>query len=204
MTTTKPDSERDSEEVATVSTPVRRSRGSRLTADDWAAAALDLLTTDGIAGVDINSVCKRAGVTRGSFYWHFADLDALHAAMAARWVEETKVALAQLSELDQLPARERIQAMTMRLVDDSYAGVERALREWGRTEPSVAEMIAEGDRFVFSLVEGALLELRGDPQEARVLAGLLVYAGIGFAHGQAGLPKPTAEEIEQLLRLVTE
>ena len=189
-------------EAAEVAAPVRRSRGSRLTSEDWAAAALEVLVADGIGAVDINTVCKHAGVTRGSFYWHFADLGALHAAMAERWVAETRGVLKQLGELDHLPAPERIRAMTLHLLDDSNAGVERALREWGRTEPMVAEMIAEGDRFVFSLVEGALLELRGDAREARVLAGLLVYAGIGFAHGQAGLPKPTVEEIEQLLRLV--
>ncbi|TWH02709.1 TetR family transcriptional regulator [Nocardioides sp. J9] len=186
-----------------MTTSVRRSRGSRLTADDWAAAALEVLVAEGIAGVDINTVCKHAGVTRGSFYWHFSDLGALHAAMAERWIAETRTVLEQLAELDQLPARERLHAMTMHLVDDSNWGVERALREWARSEPRVAEMIAEGDSFVFSLVEGALLELRGDAAEARVLAGLLVYAGIGFAHGQSGLPKPTAEEIEELLRLVT-
>ncbi|MBM9461121.1 TetR/AcrR family transcriptional regulator [Nocardioides sp. zg-536] len=183
--------------------PVRRSRGSRLSRDDWAAAALEVLVADGIAGVDINAVCKHAGVTRGSFYWHFSDLGALHAAMAERWCAETREAMRNLAELDRLPPRERLQAMTLHLVDDSNWGVERALREWARSEPSVAEVIAEGDRFVFSLVEGALLELRGEASEARVLAGLLVYAGIGFAHGQAGLPKPTAEEIEELLRLVT-
>jgi len=188
--------------TSAASAPVRRSRGSRLTADDWAAAALEVLVADGIAAVDINTVCKRAGVTRGSFYWHFSDLGALHAAMAERWIAETREVLKQLGELDRLPAAERIHAMTMHLLDDSNAGVERALREWGRTEPTVAQMIAEGDRFVFSLVEGALLELRGNAEEARVLAGLLVYAGIGFAHGQAGLPKPTAEEIEKLLSLV--
>lgn len=190
--------------VVLVTTPVRRSRGSRLTADDWAQAALDVLATGGIGAVDINGVCAHAGVTRGSFYWHFADVAALHAAMAERWCAQTRAALEALAELDRLPASERLHTMTLRLVDDSNWGVERALREWARTEPRVAEVLAEGDRFVLSLVEGALLELRGDPAEARVLAGLLVYAGIGFAHGQAGLPKPTAEEIEQLLRLVTD
>lgn len=32
-------------------------------------------------------------------------------------------------------------------------------------------------------------------------AGLLTYAGIGFAHGQQSLPKPTADDIERPGRL---
>ena len=34
-------------------------------------------------------------------------------------------------------------------------------------------------------------------------AGTLVYAGIGYAHGQRSLPKPTRNEISQLLAMIT-
>lgn len=193
---------RGSEEGRAVGAPVRRSLGSRLTGEDWAQAALDVLMTQGVAAVEINGLCRHLGVTRGSFYWHFESLGALQSAMAQLWCEQTRTALSRLAELDRLPPAERLNAMTLRLVDDATWGVERALRDWGRTEPTVATTIAEADLFVFSLVESALLELRGDPREARVIAGVLVYAAIGFAHGPGGLPKPTAEEIRDLFALI--
>ena len=174
-----------------------------MSADDWAARSLEVLTAEGIAAVQINRLCAEFGVTRGSFYWHFADLDALKAAIAARWCAETRTALQALSDLDRLPPRERLRVMTLRLIEDTSWSVERALREWARTDQDVADVIAESDLFVFSVVEGALLELGLPPTDARSAAGVLVYAGIGFAHGSSLLPKPTIDEVDGLLGLIT-
>jgi AcrR family transcriptional regulator len=178
-------------------------RAPRLSADDWAGRTLEVLKAEGIGAVQINGLCREFGVTRGSFYWHFEDLDALKEAIAARWCTETRSALRALSELHHLPPGERLRVMTLRLIDDTSWGVERALRDWARSDTDVSAVIAESDLFVFSLVEGALLELGLPPQDARPAAGVLVYAGIGFADGQATLPKPTREEIDRLLELLT-
>jgi hypothetical protein len=47
-----------------------------------------------------------------------------------------------------------------------------------------------------------LVELGHDADGARLRAGLLVYAGIGFAHGQGSLPQPTEDDIENLVRFL--
>ena len=122
-----------------------------------------MLKAEGIGAVQINRLCAEFGVTRGSFYWHFADLEALKTAIAARWCTETREALEELSGLHHLPPRERLRVMTLRLIEDTSWSVERALREWARTDSDVNDVIAESDLFVFSVVEGALLEL-GLPQ----------------------------------------
>lgn len=183
-----------------VTTP--RSTRPRLAAKDWVTAALELVRTDGMEAVTINRLCEHLGVTRGSFYWHFADLDALREAITEHWCAETRAVLDGLVHLELLPPVERLRAMTLRLVDERSASVERALRDWARTDVRVADAVAAADLFVFGTVQGALLELGHEPLEARQRAGLLVYAGLGFAHGHAALPVPTAEEIERLLALV--
>ena len=174
-----------------------------MSADDWAARSLDLLKAEGLGAVQINRLCAELKVTRGSFYWHFADLDELKEAVAARWCAETRAALEGLTALHHLPPRERLRLMTLRLIDDTAWGVERALRDWARSDADVADVIAESDLFVFSMVEGALLELGLPPADARPAAGVLVYAGIGFAGGQSPLPKPTHDEVDRLLDLIT-
>ena len=74
-----------------------------MSADDWAARSLEVLKDEGIGAVQINRLCAEFGVTRGSFYWHFADLDALKEAIAARWCAETRTALEALSDLAPAP-----------------------------------------------------------------------------------------------------
>lgn len=179
------------------------SGSSRLTVDDWTERALALVMDEGVGAIKINRLCRDLGVTKGSFYWHFADLDALLAAIAERWAGETRVILGSLSELEGLPPLERIRAMALRLIDDRSWSIERALREWAKDDAVVAAVIVESDQFVFELVQAALLELGHPAQDARLRAGLLVYAGIGFAHGQASLPQPTEDDIENLVQFLS-
>jgi AcrR family transcriptional regulator len=56
-----------------------------LSGADWEAAALDALAENGLPGVAIEPLARRLGVTKGSFYWHFADRDALLAAALIYW-----------------------------------------------------------------------------------------------------------------------
>ncbi|MGW5421499.1 TetR/AcrR family transcriptional regulator [Streptomyces sp. NPDC003943] len=59
----------------------------RLTADDWADAALAALGERGLGGVAVEPLAARLGATKGSFYWHFANRDALVTAALNRWEE---------------------------------------------------------------------------------------------------------------------
>ncbi|WP_162455593.1 TetR/AcrR family transcriptional regulator [Pseudoxanthomonas kalamensis] len=73
--------------------PVPAQRNARLSADDWAQAALDLVAEQGVAAVAVEPLARRLGVTKGSFYWHFPSRDALLRAALERWetVEQESV-----------------------------------------------------------------------------------------------------------------
>src|SRR4249919_1265431 len=60
-------------------------RISRLTAEDWAQAALDMIAEQGVSAVAVEPLARRLGVTKGSFYWHFPSRDALLQAALERW-----------------------------------------------------------------------------------------------------------------------
>jgi len=60
-------------------------RPARLSADDWASGALDMMAEQGVAAVAVEPLARRLGVTKGSFYWHFPSRDALLAAALERW-----------------------------------------------------------------------------------------------------------------------
>jgi AcrR family transcriptional regulator len=61
---------------------------ARLTARDWADAALAALGEGGgLTAVAVEPLATRLGTTKGSFYWHFANREALIEAALARWVE---------------------------------------------------------------------------------------------------------------------
>jgi AcrR family transcriptional regulator len=57
----------------------------RLSAEDWAMAALDVIAEQGLAAVAVEPLARRLGVTKGSFYWHFPSREALLVAALERW-----------------------------------------------------------------------------------------------------------------------
>ena len=56
-----------------------------LTAEAWAEAALEVIATSGLDAVGVEPLARRLGVTKGSFYWHFENRDALLRAALERW-----------------------------------------------------------------------------------------------------------------------
>ncbi len=89
------------------STPTRN---ARLSADDWAQAALDLIAEQGVSAVAVEPLARRLGVTKGSFYWHFPSRDALLQAALERWeaVEQESI----FGSLEQVAdPRERLRAL---------------------------------------------------------------------------------------------
>jgi AcrR family transcriptional regulator len=71
----------------------RPERSGRLSAEDWAQAALEMIAGQGVAAVAVEPLARRLGVTKGSFYWHFPSREALLVAALERWetVEQEEV-----------------------------------------------------------------------------------------------------------------
>src|SRR5260221_5198862 len=59
----------------------------QLSAKDWLDQGLKTLASDGFAALKAEPLAKAMGVSRGSFYWHFADIGAFHAAILKHWRE---------------------------------------------------------------------------------------------------------------------
>lgn len=67
---------------------VRTTEKSRLSAEDWEQATLDVIGSQGLSAVAVESLARDLGVTKGSFYWHFENRDALIIAALDRWEAE--------------------------------------------------------------------------------------------------------------------
>ena len=77
----------------------------RLTADDWAAAALEMIGERGVGGLAVEPLAVRLGATKGSFYWHFANRDALVEAALALWERKRTEAVIAAMDAEPDPAR---------------------------------------------------------------------------------------------------
>lgn len=181
----------------------RRSRRSaRLSYDDWVDGALNLLSREGVAAIKIPRLCQELGVTKGSFYWHFDDIEQLMTAMADRWSAIQSETVRDLGEFAEIPVEERIEKMAAMLVDRRHWLVETTVREWSRSNPKVAAAVRTLDQQVFETVHRTMLDLGFDEYQARLRAGAMVYIGLGLIHGRDNLPTPTTAQMYSVIELL--
>ncbi len=174
---------------------------------DWIQAAIRAMRQGGVAAIRVEALAKDLGITKGSFYWHFADHAELLAEVLNAWEEETRSYIAEASEREG-PA-ERLQAF-FRLASERAGNYppDVEMLAWARWDDEVAALArkVEGRRLAFI---GRELERAGvEGAEARRRARIAYLATQGWI-AQAGYgarPTPrladfTADLFDLLLEL---
>lgn len=98
--------------------PTKIARSARLSATDWAHAALDLLAEEGVHAVAVEPLARRLGVTKGSFYWHFPSREALLRTALEQWEQGELVEVFEHLESIVDP-RERLRALFQRAAHEA-------------------------------------------------------------------------------------
>jgi AcrR family transcriptional regulator len=167
-----------------------KARAPRLSVDDWLAAGYAILAEEGIKALKIDRLCSRLGVTKGSFYWHFTDMPGYRRALVEAWGELRDEDRREFGLPSDTPPRERLSQMMSSLVGARHWTLERAMREWARTDENVAASVRAADQRVLAAVRQAFLDYGFDADDADLRANAVFAAGIGFLH----LAGPTPSE----------
>jgi AcrR family transcriptional regulator len=170
----------------------QRTTNSRLSVDDWIQAGFAILAAEGIKALKIERLCRRLSVTKGSFYWHFTDIAAYRAALVQAWGELRDDELRHFCELAELPPRERLSQMLSAMVTPRHWKLERAMREWARTDDDAAASVRAADQRVLAAVRQAYRDYGFDAEDAEVRANATFAAGVGFLHLAGAQPSPRA------------
>lgn len=83
----------------------------RLSAADWEHGALDMIAEEGVGALAIEALARRLGVTKGSFYWHFRNREALLQAALRRWEDADARDLQQHIDAAGDDPRQRLDAL---------------------------------------------------------------------------------------------
>ncbi|MFD8547783.1 TetR/AcrR family transcriptional regulator [Streptomyces sp. NPDC059649] len=145
----------------------------RLTAQDWADAALAAIGEGGLAAVAVEPLAARLGTTKGSFYWHFTNRDALIEAALERWEQLGTEAVITEVEAEPDPGkrlRRLLLHATHRAAEDP---LEVSLLATA-AQPRVAAALARVTERRIGYVAALFAEL-GFPEEEAHRRGLLAY-----------------------------
>ncbi len=161
---------------------------SRLSIDDWVQAGFGILADRGLKALTIDRLCRRVGATKGSFYWHFSDMAGYRGALIDTWAALRDDDREHFDALVELAPRQRLVEMMTALVSPRHWMLERAMREWARSESAVAVAVRESDRRVVAAVHQAFLDDGFSQDDADVRASATFAAGIGLLHLSGAQP----------------
>jgi AcrR family transcriptional regulator len=173
----------------------------QLSAADWLDQGLKVLSERGFTALKAEPLAKAMGVSRGSFYWHFADVGAFQKAILKHWRE---VAAEQIIANLEAAASDHADPIPL-LLRQAFGGrlaLEKAVRTWAAFDPLARSAVQAIDRRRLSYVEGMLRATGLSSDVARARAQILYWAFIGFALSEKPLPRARQQAVlGELLRI---
>jgi AcrR family transcriptional regulator len=172
----------------------------QLSAKDWLDQGLKVLAAKGFTALKAEPLAKAMGVSRGSFYWHFADIAAFHAEILKYWREvaaERIITGVEAAAKDEPPL-----SVLLRRTFSGRLALEKAVRSWAASDAGARTAVQAIDRRRLDYVAGLIAAEGVALETAQARAQILYWAFLGFALSDRPLPKPQHEAvIDELIRI---
>jgi AcrR family transcriptional regulator len=180
--------------------PTRTPRSS------WVEEGLRALGAGGPEAVRIEPLARALGISKGGFYWHFSDRQALLDEMLDAWERTGVDEVIEAVEAEGEDARSRLRRLFALAAASGgeRLKIELAIRNWARREEAVAERVRHVDNrrmdYTRSLF-GAICR-DDDDVEARCLLAFSLLIGSPFISADHD-GRSRAEVLELALKWLT-
>lgn len=159
-----------------------RQGGWRGSAELWLDAAYDMLVSQGVEAVKLGALSTRLGLSRTSFYGHFASREALLAELLRRWEDKNTGNLVARAGAYADTIAEALFNLFDCWVDAALfdSRLDFAIRNWALGDPGVRARIEATDRTRIVAIRGMFDRFGYAPDEAEVRAFTVYYTQIGY------------------------
>lgn len=164
----------------------------------WISAAFHILADEGFDGLKIERIARKLNVSKGPFYWRFADrADLLHAILEHWKTERTGRLIETISDLP--TPRARLEELVRLALEGTYqsidvARLEGAFRVWAARDPAAAELVGAVDAERLDYLETELRVIGASAAEAKVLGQGIYLALIGLYTARSYTPELASDD----------
>ena len=122
----------------------------------WLDAALQALASGGIYQVRVESLAKKLGVTKGSFYWHFKDREQFLDELLNFWAEQSTQAVIANPNYP-TDSKARVKAVAEDIVRHDLGKMDPHIRSWTQYDKRRARVVAKIDKVRFEFLRDLFL-----------------------------------------------
>ncbi len=164
----------------------------------WLDAAHALLVDQGVDAVKILPIAKSLGVSRTSFYWRFADRDALLNALIERWRRKNTGNLVAQAERYADSVCEAIFNVFDCWLDDALfdSRLDFAIRSWAQGAPDLKAIVDAADATRIAALVAMFERFGCAPDEARIRGRTVYYTQIGYI--SMAVDEPIADRLDAM------
>jgi AcrR family transcriptional regulator len=151
----------------------------KLGRQDWIDAAIGTLVDKGIEAVKVDAIAKSLQITRGSFYWHFKNLDDLLNAIVQEWQAiNTEDVMDRVEAEGGKPSQRLWHLFKIAAEDDDR--LEKAMRIWAIHDVRAAAAIERVDRQRLAYLQHLFLQIGFSETDAQVRAQVAYSVRLGW------------------------
>jgi AcrR family transcriptional regulator len=175
---------------------------TRTPREQWVQAGLRALAAGGPDGVRIEKLARALKVSKGGFYWHFADRQALLTEMLEAWEQQAIEDVIVRVEARGGDGRARLRRLFGLASEAPHIlAVDLAVRDWARRDRGVAQRLRRADNRRMVYMRDLFATFCSDAEEAEVRALIAFAIWIGdHLIAADGTPRTRAELLSAATR----
>jgi AcrR family transcriptional regulator len=167
----------------------------RLTRQDWIDAAIQQLAEAGIGAVSVEQLAGRLGITRGSFYHHFADREDLLRAMLKCWAQRWSYSIREQIAALGLDPGTTLLALMRAIRSQGASDYDAPFRAWALHDPLARAAVEQVDEARLAFIRSQFEGLGFTGLELENRARLYLYYEVARPAMFVSLPPQQDEEL---------
>ena len=159
-----------------------RVKRQRLGRDAWLNTARQALIEEGTAGLEINKLATRLGVTRGGFYWFFKSREKLLDELLTYWANTSTQLFERVLHTCGGNGMREYHALADLWIDENEYDPrwDAAVRDWARTSKAALKTVKAVDEKRIAIIEKIFLDMGYKGKDAQIRGRVMYYHQVGY------------------------